>query len=126
MCAKLANPDRGARVVLSENARRDIVNVLRWSEGKFGEHAAARYRALLLQALRDIAENPERPGSSARPEIKPGIHAYHLRSSRDRVAAILGIIHSPRHFLLYRRRAENMIEVVRVLHDARDLRGHLD
>ena len=121
----MANPDRGARVVLSENARRDIVRVLRWSESNFGELAAARYRALLLQALRDIAENPERPGSSPRPEIKPGIRAYHLRSSRDRVAATSDIVRSPRHFLLYRQRAEDIIEVVRVLHDARDLRSHL-
>jgi toxin ParE1/3/4 len=113
-------------VVLSENARRDIVNVLRWSESNFGESAAARYRALLLQALRDIAEDPERPGSSARPELKPGIRSYHLRSSRSRVAATSGIVRRPRHFLLYRQRPENMIEVVRVLHDARDLRGHLD
>jgi toxin ParE1/3/4 len=111
---------------LSENARQDIVNVLRWSESNFGARAAGRYRALLLQALRDIAENPNRPGSSARPELKPGIRAYHLRSSRDRISGTSGVVRSPRHFLLYRQRTEDVIEVVRVLHDARDIERHLE
>ncbi len=32
-----------------------------------------------------------------------------------------GAVRKPRHFLLYRRRGENMIEVTRLLHNARDL-----
>jgi len=34
-------------------------------------------------------------------------------------------VKAPRHFLLYRRRGERVIEVGRVIHDARDLAGHL-
>jgi len=38
------------RIVLSPAAQRDIRDVLQWSAKKFGEHAAARYQALLKQA----------------------------------------------------------------------------
>ena len=51
------------RVVLSAAARADIRDVLIWSRDKFGERAAARYRDLLKQAIRDIAADPERSGS---------------------------------------------------------------
>jgi len=35
------------------------------------------------------------------------------------------VVKKPRHFLVYRRRGEEVIDVVRVLHDARDLERHL-
>ena len=34
-------------------------------------------------------------------------------------------VKAPRHFLLYRRREERVIEVARVCHDARDLVRHV-
>jgi toxin ParE1/3/4 len=97
---------------------------LKWSEEKFGSRAAQRYRALLKQALRDIAADPERPGSMERPELITGARTYHLRFSRDR-ARVSGPVRNPRHFLLYRRNDEGVIEVARGLHDARDLARHL-
>jgi toxin ParE1/3/4 len=97
---------------------------LKWSEEKFGSRAAQRYRALLKQALGDIAADPERPGSMERPELITGARTYHLRFSRDR-ARVSGPVRNPRHFLLYRRNDEGVIEVARVLHDARDLDRHL-
>jgi len=57
------------RPSLAPAARQDVREVLRWSEQKFGLTAAARYRALLKQAARDIGADPERPGSKERPEI---------------------------------------------------------
>jgi toxin ParE1/3/4 len=95
-----------------------------WSEQRFGKRAALRYRALLKQALRDIAADPERPGSRPRPEVADGVRSYHLFFSRDRARTALGVVGEPRHFLIYRH-CEKRIDVVRVLHDARDLRRHL-
>jgi toxin ParE1/3/4 len=112
------------RIVLSRAARRDIVEVLKWSAEHFGERAAGRYQALLKQALRDIAADPECPGSQARPELATGVRAYHLRHSRDRVRSTLGIVRQPRHFVIYRRR-DRILDIVRVLHDVRDLALHL-
>ena len=111
-------------IILAPAARRDVREALKWSEEKFGSRAAQRYRALLKQALRDIAADPERPGWMERPELSTGARTYHLRFSRDR-ARVSGPVRNPRHFLLYRRNDEGVIEVARVLHDARDLERHL-
>ncbi len=66
--------------------------------------------------LKDIGEDPERPGSKEKPEIMiEGIRAYHLSFSRKRASP--PDVKEPRHFLLYRRRGK-VIEVGRILHDA--------
>ena len=87
--------------------------------------AAERYKALIKQALRDIGAHPERPGSKEGPEILvEGARTYHLEFSRGRVKG--PVVKAPRHFLLYyRRRAERVIEVGRLCHDARDLVRHV-
>jgi toxin ParE1/3/4 len=105
-------------------ARRDLAAILKRSRKEFGEAAALRYEALLAQALRDIRDDPERPGSKERPEIMiEGARTYHLSFSRSRVSG--SSVREPRHFLLYRRRDERVIEVGRILHDSRDLARHL-
>jgi toxin ParE1/3/4 len=72
----------------------------------------------------DIANDPERPDSKERPDIMiEGARTYHLKFSRSRVSG-LGV-KEPRHFLLYRRRKDGIIEVARILHDGRDLARHL-
>jgi len=64
-----------------------------------------RAKALIKQALRDIAADLERPGSTERPEILiEGARTYHLWYSRGRVKG--QGVKAPRHFLLYRRREE--------------------
>ncbi|MGP8245686.1 MAG: hypothetical protein ACLQVN_14355 [Bryobacteraceae bacterium] len=74
--------------------------------------------------MRDIGDDPERPGSKERPEIMiGGARTYHLEFSRGRVSG--SKVKEPRHFLLYRRRADGAIEVARILHDGRDLWRHL-
>lgn len=113
------------RPSLAPAAHQDVREVLRWSERKFGKTAAARYRALIKQAVRDIGADPERPGSKEQPEImiNKGGRTYHLEFSRSRVSG--PSVKDPRHFLLYRRREDGVIEVARILHDSRDLQRHL-
>ena len=48
------------------------------------------YEALLTRAILDIAAEPERAGSHARPEIADAARTYHLRHSRDHVSAAIG------------------------------------
>jgi toxin ParE1/3/4 len=115
---------RPAGPILAPAALQDVRDALHWSEQKFGEAAAARYRALIKQAVRDVGANPERPGSSQRPELmSEGARTYHISLSRTRAAAAR--VKQARHFLLYRRRTDGVIEVARVLHDGRDLARHL-
>ena len=111
-------------VRLTRTAQRDVKAILNRSRREFGETAAARYKALIKQALLDIGDDCERPGSTENPEIMiEGVRTYHLEFSRGRVTG--EGVKAPRHFLLYRRRDEGVIEVGRVIHDARDLTRHL-
>lgn len=83
-----------------------------------------RYARLIAQALRDIDDDPERPGSKEWPEVMiKGARTYHLEFSRERAGG--EPVKSPRHLLVYRRRDDGVIEVGRILHDARDLARHL-
>jgi toxin ParE1/3/4 len=111
-------------VRLTRPAQQDLFGVMEWTLQQFGERAALRYDALIKQALKDIGADPERPGSKERPEImSEGARTYHLSLSRTRVSG--SRVKEPRHFLLYRRREDGVIEVARILHDGRDLARHL-
>jgi toxin ParE1/3/4 len=116
--------DSSLEVRVAGPARRDIKAILKRSFREFGEAAARRYEALILQALRDLADDPERPGSQERPEIMvKGARTYHLTYSRGRVKG--RTVGNPRHLLLYRRAGEQVLEIARILHDAQDLQRHL-
>lgn len=110
---------------LSASARADIVEILEWTHEHFGELARLRYERLLVIALRELASEPERIGSVARPELGAHIRSYHLRHSRDRARHESGIVRQPRHLLLYRFVRPDLIGVGRVLHDAMEIERHL-
>jgi toxin ParE1/3/4 len=109
-------------IVLSPAAEEDIREVLLWSLDKFGAAAGDRYRALLIQALRDLETDPLRPGSRMRPELSKSARTYHMALSRMNVERPR--VKAPRHFILYRISSDG-IEVARILHDSRDLARHL-
>jgi len=116
-------PRRRKAPTLAPAASQDIRELLQWSEEKFGQSVAVRYRALLKQALRDVQADPERPGSKERPELTTGgIRTYPISFSRSRVGG--PGVKNPRHVLVYRYDSD-VIEIVRVLHDARDLERHV-
>ena len=112
----------GQQILLSPAAREDIRDVLAWSIDRFGARAAARYRALLIQALHDLQIDPLRPGSRTRPELHESARTYHIALSNSSVEGRR--VKTPRHFILYRVGATSL-EVARILHDSRDLARHL-
>jgi toxin ParE1/3/4 len=112
------------KIVVAPEARRDVMAIRKWTEKTFGKDAAIRYEALIAQALRDIVADPERPGSQDRPDLGIGVRGYHLSLSRDRARTSLGIVHNPRHFVIYRR-GPTATDILRILHDSRDLARHL-
>lgn len=112
------------RSILSPAAEEDIVAIFAWTEEQFGEQATLRYATLLIQAIKDVTEKPDRAGATPRPEIATSGWIYHLLHSRDRVAKSKGRVTRPRHFLLYRV-AEDAVEIARILHDSVDLARHL-
>ena len=110
---------------LTEAAETDIIEILAWSETEFGGAARRRYESLIVVALIDIADDPFRPGSIARPELGAGVRSWHLRGSRERARGPGGVVQRPRHFLIYRPIDADLIAIGRVLHDAMELERHL-
>lgn len=110
------------RLIVTAPARFDLVDIRRYTRARHGMRAGDAYDGLLRQALRDLRDDPSRPGSRERPEIGAGIRSYHVARSRERAGSR---IKAPRHFLLYFLPDDDTVVVSRVLHDSRDLARHI-
>jgi plasmid stabilization system protein ParE len=73
------------RVRLARGAIADIRHILRRSKDDFGPSANAPYKALIDQALRDLADDPERIGVRPIPDARTDYHVYHLEWSKRRM-----------------------------------------
>jgi toxin ParE1/3/4 len=104
------------RVRLSEDAERDFREAIRWTNARFGASQVRRYTATLHAAINALKNGPTPIDGRSREDIAPGLRVLH--------AARQG--HRARHFILYRVVGEQTIEVVRMLHDAMDLRTHFE
>lgn len=112
-------------VIIAPKARSDITSILAWTEDNFGPRTSKYYPKLIATAIEQIAENPERAGSSQRPEIASHCRTYHLYFSCKTAGRAGARIRQPRHFLLYRVTESNIVEIGRVLHDSMDLQANL-
>jgi len=110
------------RYRLSEPAVADLVALLRSSESSFGTEARIRYRALLTAAFRRIAEDPDGVPTRDRSDLLPDLRSLHSRHSRagSREASVA----RPVHVVFYRVVDPALVEVVRVLHNRMESRGH--
>jgi toxin ParE1/3/4 len=106
------------KVSLTTEARRDLVNILRWTLDHFGKGQTRVYDKTIRSALRDLARGPDIVGCRQREDISPGIHTLHVaRHGRK-----------GRHFVVFRvtPASDNaIIEVLRLLHDSMDLPRYL-
>jgi len=75
-----------ARYRLTRSARGDVGSILRTSEERHGRSARLRYSALLLAAMRRVAEEPEGRLTSDRSDVRPGIRSFHIRHSATKAA----------------------------------------
>jgi toxin ParE1/3/4 len=110
--------ERRWRVRLSAAAEADLREILRWTTERFGGTQAASYAETLTDALAALAAGPEAIGVRMRDEIAKGLRSLHVERNK----------HRGRHFILFRAIADEdheIIEVLRVLHDAMDLSRHL-
>ena len=111
-------------VRLAAPALNDIGDIWTWTVERFGHATALRYEALINQAIADIADDPARPAAKERPDLLPGVWFYHLGFSRAHVPSDQSV-NSPRHFVMFRHLQPGVIEILRILHDGRDLARHL-
>lgn len=112
-----------ARYRLTHAAQADIVSILAWSQDQFGEEARQRYEASIAAGIRDAAAHGDDVGRTVRPELGDGVFSWHLAQSRAHSRG--GSVRRPRHFVMCRRDGGVLI-VGRALHDAMELRRHLD
>ena len=103
------------RVRLGAEAEKDFVRIVKYTADTFGERQAAIYQTTLTDALAALHSGPDVPGSASRDEILPGLRTLHVARQGGR----------GRHFIMYRALGGEVIEVVRILHDAMDLARHI-
>jgi toxin ParE1/3/4 len=112
-----------ARYRLTASARRDIGSILRTSEERHGREARTRYAALVLAALRRVAENPEGRATHDCGDLQPGFRSFHIRHSRNesREAPVA----TPVHVIFYRVAEAGIVEIMRVLHERMEAERHI-
>ena len=105
-------------VRLAAAAESDFQDILRWTAQQFGEAQARDYAETLSSALEALMDGPAVPGVKARDDIARGILTLHVARHGRR----------GRHFILFRighHAGHDVIDVLRLLHDAMDLPRHV-
>jgi toxin ParE1/3/4 len=105
-------------VRLAAAAEADLQGILHWTVGQFGEAQARVYAETLSAALEALTAGPTRLGAKARDDIAKGLFTLHVARRGRR----------GRHFMVFRigeYQGREVIEVLRLLHDAMDLPRHL-
>ena len=110
------------RIAFAEPALADIDGIIETSVRDFGVPAAIRYQDLIAAGVSAVASDDNDPGIRRSPETN-GVLWYHLRSAKTHLPRS-GRVARPRHIILFRVQ-EDVIMVLRVLHDAMDLSAHL-
>lgn len=105
-------------VRLSAAAEADYRQILRWTVENFGSQQAKVYADTLSSALKALSAGPAIIGAKERGEIGTNIRTLHVaRNGRK-----------GRHFVMFRAssfQGQNVIDVLRLLHDSMDLERHL-
>jgi len=105
-------------------ARRDLVAIMRHSREQFGREAQLRYERLLNSAIRELAVDPRRPGARVFEGATRRVWLYHARHAGQRLPAT-DQVGRPRHILVFEV-ADDVVRILRVLHDAMDLPQRLE
>lgn len=103
------------RIRLGAEAEKDFVRILKYTAETFGPRQTEIYKATIAKALAELAVGPNVPGSAPREEILPDLRTLHVARRGRR----------GRHFIMYRAAEGQVIEVLRILHDAMELARHI-
>jgi toxin ParE1/3/4 len=109
-----------ARFRISRLAQSDVERILETSQERWGVATRERYAALVVEALRAIAGDPQGSSSKDRSDLMVGLRSFHLRR------ATAGSVGAPVHVVYYRMHRSGSVDVVRVLHERMDPQLQLD
>ncbi|WP_411035001.1 type II toxin-antitoxin system RelE/ParE family toxin [Shinella sp. BYT-45] len=101
-------------VRLTREAERDLAEIARHTVATFGADQAVRYAALIEHALALLAEDPYRPASRGRDELRPGVRSMHLSRAAVRRHAASHILYY--HLAAGAEGAQDVV-ILRVLHE---------
>lgn len=107
---------------LSKPAESDISEIWLYTAESYSTVQADSYATLIDCAFDDLEEDPERPASRRHPELGAWIRSYPIALRKHRSGVR---IRSPRHIVFYTLEFEDMIYVMRILHDSMDPIRHL-
>ncbi|MDX3973116.1 type II toxin-antitoxin system RelE/ParE family toxin [Shinella sp.] len=111
-------------VRLTREAERDLAEIARYTVATFGAEQAMRYAALIEHALGLLVEDPGRPASRGRDELRPGVRSLHLSRAAGRRYAASHVLYY--HLVAGVEGAQDIV-ILRVLHERMEpLRRLLD
>lgn len=106
-----------ARYRLSKPAEVKIEASLAYSLRHFGIAGADRYRALIYQAIQDLAANWTTLVKRGQAKVRDGLLVYPLRASRRNVPRSIGMVGDPRGSIVARIDAEGVLVVLAFVGD---------
>lgn len=102
-------------VRLTDQAELDLLDISKWTFENFGARQAEYYAETILMAIEALTDGPETLGTIARVELAPRVRTLHIaRHGRH-----------ARHFVVFRVADDQVLEVLRLLHDSMDMARHL-
>lgn len=101
-----------ARYRLTRPAEAKIEETLAYSLSHYGAATAARYRALIYQAIHDLAANWETLIRRGLARSRDGLLVYPLRASRRNVPRSAGMVGNPRGLIVGRIDEEGRLVVL--------------
>ncbi len=96
-----------ARYKFTNKAVDDLTNIWNYTLSKWSEDQADIYYEMLIRTCEEVAEKPD------------------LGRDYSIITEFLLGIKSGRHIIFYQKRAEDQIEIVRILHEQMDLKSRL-
>jgi toxin ParE1/3/4 len=103
---------------LTQLAGSDYADILDWTRRRYGRAQAIAYKQLLDRAIEMVAADPNHIGSRSRSEFGAGLRSIHVGLAASRRSAA-------RHVIIYRTAPEDIVEIVRIFHDAMEISRHL-
>ncbi len=102
---------------LSAPAEADLDRILDWSEERFHAVGRMRYAALLVQAMQDLADDPQREGVEWVMTSKRRVGVYHVWHSRDHGSDPAERVRDPRHAIVFRIGGDEVVDILGFMHD---------